>query len=95
MVWDIIDELRSMDAELRRAAEAQARRSAPDRPAKRRRVADGEPEDGEHEELARYEYSGVDALLQEGRGFVVLCSFRRWAAVFQLLASFLAAWLCS
>lgn len=70
-----------MNAELRRAAEAQARRSAPDRPAKRRCICDGAPEEAEHEELARYEYSGVNALLQEGRAFVVLCSFRRWAAV--------------
>ena len=76
-----------MDAELRRAAEAQARRSAPDRPAKRRRVSDGAPEEAEHEELARYEYSGVDALLQDGRAFVVLCSFRRWVNAISLLAS--------
>ena len=86
-------ELRSMDAELRRAAEAQARRSAPGRPAKRRRVTDGAPEEAEHEELARYEYSGVDALLQDGRAFVVLCSFRRWAAGLLVLASIATAWL--
>ena len=84
-----------MDAELRRAAEAQARRSAPDRPAKRQRVPDGAPEDAEQEELARYEYSGVDALLQDGRAFVVLCSFRRWAACLDVLASIATAWLPS
>lgn len=67
-----------MDPQVRRAAEYQARRSAPDRPNKKRRIGDADgAEEAAHEDITRYEYSGADSLLHSGKGFVVLCGFRR------------------
>lgn len=70
-----------MDPQIRRAAEVQARRSAPDRPNKKRRVGDvDDTEEAAYVEIKRYEYSGADSLLHGGKGFVVLCGFRRCRA---------------
>jgi len=65
--------------QVRQAAEAQARRSAPDRQDVKRRRVDALADEVKYKELLRYEYEGADALVDGGRGFVVLCGFRRCA----------------